>query len=146
MNEARLLQVIIVEHVHDGVPPDRDILSLTDHVELVNNFLIHEAEWFPGQEAEGAYELLGWYVLRYDKLGEIYCCVRSEKARLCDLLQLANLEEVFELGARVDLAIPQLHVRHDVAVVRESQRVSMALTHTQDVSVHLARHIVVSHG
>lgn len=130
--------------MHDRVPPDRDILPLANHVELVNDFLIHEAQWFPGQELKGSYELLRGDVLLNHQLAYIYR-IRSEEAGLGDLLLLAKLEEVLKATARVHLTVPKLHARHDVTKVCKCESIRVALAHTQEVSVHLTRHVIFCH-
>ena len=60
---ACLLDIIIIEHVQDGVSPDTDVLALTEYEELVKNFLVHEAEGFSGQELKSFDELLSWDIL-----------------------------------------------------------------------------------
>ena len=58
-----LLKVIVVEEVKDGWAIDVQILALGQHVELVNDFLVHDADWLATQELKSFHELLSWYVL-----------------------------------------------------------------------------------
>ena len=130
--------------MNDSVTPDWDILSLADHIELVNDLLIHEAEGLAAQELKRLHELLGGDVLWDHQLRQIHS-VRSKEAWFSDFLLLANLEEVFESSAWVHLAIPELHAGHHVAEIRQCQGVCVTLTHSEEVGMHLTGNVVISH-
>ena len=41
-DEATLLEIVVVEHVHNDGSRNRNILSLAHHIELVNDVLVNE--------------------------------------------------------------------------------------------------------
>ena len=123
---------------------DWNVLVLADHVELVNKVLVDKAERLSCQKFERFDKVLCRQVLRDARLTYIYW-IGLEIVGLYQILLLTNFKEIVHLAPWMYLAVPKLHARQHIAVIRVGQLVRVTLACSQKHRVHLTNEICICH-